>query len=324
MAQSHTIPEMIDPALHLQGGGDYHDMIYFPVKINAMISMFLSGFATAIIVSISLIFKLYKRPLARMVLVINMAHVLFYFSKISVLLFPPRSELHCRILSIIVVFGIESAVFWGALFAHLFYVIIKSQSMDEVPLMMKYYVLVAVILPFVSGILSSFTKFLIYSESLETCVHRVYADHFDLSYDLHVLIPVWLACILSTVWYKKAISKISDLQWNSDRNELYVLLIYPGVLMFCWGLHLVLQTIIQMGTSPSQTLIDISISLVNLQGFFDALVYGRSVKEALKDRARSHYGRKISQEEEIVEVKSNREMSAGSYSYLMGEEINKS
>lgn len=134
-------------------------MVYFPPTIDALILVLLSGIATGIIVLLSLNFTLYKQPLSLMVLAINLAHIFFYYSKLSVLFYQPRNELHCKVLGILHVFGLEPAAFWGALFAHAFYTILKQPADLEarVASMIKYYFIFAVLYPLIAGTVSFFT-----------------------------------------------------------------------------------------------------------------------------------------------------------------------
>lgn len=308
---------MFSASVNVQAGDPYYELVWFPCQISPLISILISGIATITVVFLSVIFKLYKRPLSLMVLAISIAHVLFYFSKLSVLVFQPQSDLHCRILSILCVFGINSAVIWGALFAHAFYITLKYQNINEVSRMMKYYLIGAVLLPIFSGILSFLTNHLFYSPTEGTCVHRIYPNRFDVSDNICVLFPVWVACIASIIWYKMAINKISELQWTQTGSELYLLMIYPGILVFCWAPTLVTQTAMQFGATPSQTLNNILIFITNMQGLFDALVYGRSVREELRDSFKKLFGKQTPQEEQlfiephILEEKSDR--SSGAY-----------
>lgn len=314
---------MFDTSVNPQDDVPYREMVYFPLKIDALIiSVLLSATTTAAVVLLSLIFKLYKRPLALMVLAISIAHVIFHFSKLSVLVFRPHSDLHCRFLSIFIIFGIESAAIWGALFAHAFYIITKYQSTHEIQRMMKYYLLFAVLLPIVNGVLSFFTGHIVYSEAQQTCVHRLYLNHFDFSSNIYVAIPIWISCLSSIIWYRMAIKNISGLQNSQTGSELYILMIYPGILLFCWCPNVVIQTLTQFGLPPSNTVAIISVFIVNMQGFFDALGYGRSVREALSASFNNGCKRNFPNEEQTyiepqtLEEKRVSSMSAGNYSLL--------
>lgn len=279
---------------------NYHEMVYFPLTFSALISPLLSALATTTVVLISLICKFYKRPLSFMVLAINTAHVLFCFSKLSVLVFQPRSSFHCSIIGIINVFGLESAALWGALFAHAFYITLKYQCIDKIPSIMKYYLIIAVLFPLINGIISALTNYFVYSPTAETCVHRIFYGKFDIFVNLYAIFPIWLACIGSIVWYKMAINKISDLHSAEAGGEMWVLMIYPGVMLVCWSPNLVAQTAIQFGATPSSTLTNSFLFLVNLQGFFDAVVYGKSVKEVVRDSISGYFGKKRSNTDETV------------------------
>lgn len=291
---------MCDASIIRQDGGFCREVVYYPVKIDHMISVLLSGIATGIVVVLLLIFKLYKRPLSRMVLAINIAHMLFYYSKFVLILFPPRSDKYCQILSIINVFGFESAAIWGCLFAHAFYLILKHQSFNEqyLPPMMNYYLIFAVLVPLANGFVSYLIHFLVYSEDKGTCVHLIYSNKIDISYLLSTVIPIGIACLLSIIWYKMLISKISGLRGAPTSSELYVFMIYPGILLFCWCPTLIVQISLQFGANLSDDVVKTVIFIVNSQGLLDALVYGRFLKDVLKESFSGCYRKYVLKSEE--------------------------
>lgn len=115
----------------------------------------------------------------------------------------------------------------------------------------------------------------------------------------YTFLPVWITCLLSIIWYKLAINKISSLQCVPAGTELYVLMIYPGINVICQGPALITQTVIQFGAAPpSNTVITIFTSLVNLQRLFDAVVYRKSIKRALKDSFNKCFRNKLSDDTE--------------------------
>lgn len=298
-----SIPKMVDISLRIPEEDTYHDMIYFPLEVQDQIPIIISAIPTTLVVSLSLIFRLYRRPLSLMVLAINIAHVFFYYTKMSVLVFPPQSGIHCKILSIFNVFSFESAAIWGALFAHAFYTILKDHSFNEfhLPRMIKFYLIFGVLIPLVNGVLSFFTDRLIYSESKGACVHRVYADRIDTWVLVFTLIPIGLSCFMSMVWYKMAMNKISALQGKETGGELYVLMIYPGILLLCWGPSLLTQIVMQFGVNPSTTLINIGLALVNSEGLLDSVVYGRFLRDVLRDTWNNYFKKSIIDEDTFIE-----------------------
>ena len=288
---------------NIQAEEPYREMVYFPLQLSSLIPVLISAIAITIVILLSLIFKLYRRPFSLMVLAINIAHFLFHYTKLDVLVFPPYSDLHCRVFSIPIIFGLQSAAAWSALFAHAFLIIITNPSSCDtlLPLMIKkYYMPLAVLLPSVSGIMSFFTRHFVYSETKGTCIHLIYADHMDIPFFVYICIPIGLACIGSIVWYKMLISKIYGLQGGRAGHELYVLMIYPGILLVCWGPTLIVQTLMQFGIESNDMLVDIVLLLVNMQGFFNALVYGKSIKNVVSDSIRSCLKNEVSTEEESL------------------------
>ena len=304
-----------DVYLNSQDQGVPAEMVFFPLEITSLIPVFLSAISTGTIVALSLIFKLYKRPLSLMILAINIAHVCFHFSKLSVLIFQPSNDFHCSILGIINIFGIESSAYWIALFAHAFYIVAKYKNVDAVPQLMKYYVIFAVILPLISAFSSYFEEHFSYSDTKGTCVHRFYPGEFDVWANIYVFIPVWIACISTIVWYKMAINKIAELRRGKAGVDLYVLMIYPCILILCWGPNLIVRAIMQFGGSVNETLNSIALFLVNMQGFFDALVYGKSVREELRGAmSNSCLKKKVSKESQVVDEQQNTEERSHTYS----------
>lgn len=68
----------------------------------------------------------------------------------------------------------------------------------------------------------------------------------------------------------------------AQRNtwELWTLMIFPLIVLACWGPYVTAQIIykIEFGSGADRSLVcRILRSFAHLQGFFDALVYGRSV-----------------------------------------------
>lgn len=329
--QAHATLEMLDTAFNIQDGDPYREIVYFPTKFQDLIAVLLSAITTSLVVLLSLIFKLYKRPLSRMVLAMSIPHVIFYGVKFVALVFPPRSDQYCRILSIINISGFESAVIWGALFAHAFYIILKHQSFNEqyLPRMMNYYLIGAVLVPLMNGGFAYLAQFLVYSETQKTCVHVIYYEHIDIPYIMTVIIPIAVAILLSIIWYKMAINKIAALRGMQAGPEAYVLLIYPGILLICWTPSLVLHISLQFGANPSDTLITIFVSLVNIQGLLDALVYGRFLKDVVRDSISSCYRKYILKEEETRSEprsleSSEQELFASSISLLSEHNENSS
>ena len=321
MTQSTQL--MLDTSLNTFNEDPHQDMVYFPHRIRFLIPVLISAIATGIVVLLSLAFKLYKRPLSGMILAMNISHVLFYCSKLSVLFLPPHSNFHCGILSVINVFGLQSGEFWGAVFAHAFYIALKHQTTSEIPRMMKYYVIIAVIVPLINGLASLPTSFLIYSDTEKTCVHRIYFGRIDIESDLFTMIPMWIACIASAIWYKKAINKIAGLQETEAGPELYVLMIYPGILLVCWGPALIFEALLQFGlVGPNPTAFQIFNYLVNIQGFFNALVYGKSVAGAVRESCDRCLGKNVSKQTQtfivpsIISERNERELTPGNYSLL--------
>ena len=320
---------MLETSLNLKDGLPFHDMVYFPLKLDSLISVLISAIATTIIVSLSLIFKLYKQPTSLMVLTINIGHVLFYYSKLSVLIYQPLSDTHCKILGIFSVFGSQSSAIWGALFAHAFNNILKYQEISEIRLLrsLKYYLLIAVMIPAIMGGLSCWTDLIVYSNNYGTCVHRVYPDSVDTIGYIFIRVPVLIACVASIIWYKIAINKLSGLQGKRKSGDFYLFMIYPGIMVFCWGPHLTVQALVEFGAAPSQNLINVLIFVKYLQGFFDALVYGKSVVKVLRESVKSCLGKNVKDEEETLieseDEEYRRDPSLTNYSQVVaGQESN--
>lgn len=314
---------MLDFLLSLEGNNpDYQDLVFFPRNVEYQISVLLSAIAATIIVLLSLILKLYKEPLGFMVLFMNFAHISFCYSKFSVVIYPPRTELHCRIITVMNIFGIESAAIWGALFAHAFSIVVKYQELCEAQLrvMISKYLLIAVNLPLISGIVASLTGHLIYSQKEGTCVHRVYTDRIDFSSNVYVFIPIWISCIASIILYKKSMTELNGLRGRPPNSKFYVLMIYPSILVLCWGPHSVAQTVLQMGASLNRTLLAVFIFMTNMQGFFDAVAYGRSIRRMLYESARNCIRRNNAREEQLgTSLPSKLQDGSSTYSLIPEE-----
>lgn len=258
----------------------YTHLYFFSDGWDFFILILLSVISTTVVVIASLTLKLYQRPLSAMVLGVCLADLLFYCTKLSYFIWKPSSSLHCKILGVFGVLGLNASVIWGGFFAYAFYIILKTQDSNIVSSRMKYFILIVTIWSAINVTYSAISDFMDYDENQKTCIHRVANVDTDFDYLICITLPIFLSIIASLIWYKLALNRLNALNVVENKTESYVLLVYPGILVFCWTPFLVMHLItLAKDSAPSDLFNGIAIRLAHLQGILDAVVYGQSVRE---------------------------------------------
>lgn len=252
---------------------EWTSISFIPSDIERSITAIPSFLATSLVVIVGLIYKIHARPLGRMVLVMNVTHTMYYFVRLSSLITQPTNNFSCRLVVAIVLFLLVSSLLWGTFFGHAIYIITKRQSMQILATAFKWYLVIAAAFSGGIALVSILLDLVIYSES-EGCVHRIYPDKVDVPFLIAPTLPITLCVILSVVWSLLTGFAAKSHYMNVKAKDLFVLRVYPAIVIFCWLPILLYGTAANLGLQTSDTVHVILINLFLLQGFFDALVYG--------------------------------------------------
>ena len=264
---------------------NYFDVEYFSNWLPSLISPALSVIATFLAVLTCVISKFYREPLGFMVFAINLSDFLFCFCKLSVLAIQPTSDTYCHILQAVSYTSLLSSSIWGALFGHALLISSKYQSTLIIKRVIHVYSFCATMIPLFMGTATAFTDYVIYSDKVQSCVHRIYIGEFDYTFLIFGTIPVGGTCLFSLVWYVLAAFHLKKLIAKEQLGKVLTLFIYPGIFLVCWMPIVVKNVLVPWGIKPSPTVTIILREVAQLHGLLDALVYGgglRNLGKSLK------------------------------------------
>lgn len=279
---------------------EYTDVKFFPPGIYFALSCGLSAVASVIVSIACLLTGLHKELLGLMIFAINFADAIFFTVKLFASALQPQGAFACDLALSIGYFGLISSVFWSALFGHALYIVSRSQNYQALPKYSKIYQVFAFGLPLLLALFQLPTNFVIFSSESNACVHRFYQNAVDYVYLAFIYIPIGGSMVLSIIWYLLAALKFKRMVNTDNSTEIFTLLIYPAILLICWGPIFIKNLLVIFNIQMSAEL-TFCIQIVSLlQGFFDALVYGVSKRRfkqfckhvrclAKKQRKISHY-----------------------------------
>lgn len=255
---------------------EYEDRVLFPVPITNVIAPALSSVANIIVVIACILTKSYRTPLEKMVFAVNFTDILYDISRVSGLIHTPSSDPYCKIFESVAKFGVLSSITWSALFGHALLLVAKFHDERILSKVMNYYTFLAVVPPLGLAIASIFSNYAQYSPTLQACVHRVHLGETNWSFFIFLGIPLFITCTASVVFFLMAAVKMRKLLGNQDKCQLWTLAVYPCILLVCWTPILVSQIFAALGRAPAKPVTMALHALDQLQGFFDALVFGGS------------------------------------------------
>ena len=239
-----------------------------------MISPILSSLASAFVITASIAFKMHKSPMGIMILGINLANFVFSLTRsVGPLM---KSNTSCKISAFVAGFSLNVSFVWGAMFGHALMMTVKHRGTHILQKLIKWYVPISLLLPLILLITSIIQSRVRYDETKGACM----SESDSHTYALRRVLPLSLGVILSYYWYLSAICKLRRIMAQRNTWELWTLMIFPLIVLACWGPYVTAQIIykIEFGSGADRSLVcRILRSFAHLQGFFDALVYGRSV-----------------------------------------------
>lgn len=249
---------------------------FFPSDTLLLICPFLSFIAclAALIASLSL--RLYKDSMGVMSLYIIIADLCFEFPKLIACFGYEKSFHFCNIMLAFSHFGMVSSFFWAAFFAHLLFRVAKTHNVHVSKKYMTLYVVCAVVLPILHTIASMFTDYVEYNPTTRSCIHTMTVGQVDYGYVFYTQLPLVMAILMSLYWYVGTILQLRHVFEKGHDFDLLTLILYPAILIICWTPATIASTMAFFGIRPNPSLVAVFQGLVQLQGFFDALVYGRS------------------------------------------------
>ena len=251
------------------------DVLFFPPQWEYAIAPTLTTLATALVMCQCIISKIYKSPMGAMIFWINLAEFTFCITKPLGVAYPYKNSAYCALLGGISSFGALSSVIWGALFGHALMTITTYNLTEIGRRNLRAYILFAVILPLVLGIVSVPMRYLQYSETKKTCVHRLEVTEIDWSYAILRTIPIMSSVALSLIWYILAGKRLLNTKIANKAKYLLTILIYPAITFCCWVPSITVNVLLMHSVSVSETITMIGREISQFQGFLNALIYMR-------------------------------------------------
>lgn len=253
-------------------------IVFFPVKDFCLIAPILSTGSTFLVILYCIIKKKYKQPLGSMILLISIADCHFCLTKLIFSMNPHwYSEINCKIFDAINHFGLISSVVWGAAFGHALCHVVRTQMIEILEKKIKIYITLAVVVPLFFSSTIFVVDYISFKPETGECVHLI-QTWYNIGYLFLALIPIAGSCFLSIYWYCTVYKELKGLQ--VEGNTL-TLIAYPGIIILCWAPVLCTCVAVMWYSNKVPTemnlLLNIFDSLGQLQGFFDAVIYGGGV-----------------------------------------------
>ena len=261
---------------------DPNHIRFFERRPEYLITPALSAFATLIAILNCLFTKLYNDPLQKMVLFINLADFLYCATYLSSIFITTYTDTYCRITFPVYVFGNQSAMIWAAMFGHGLYTYIKTRKIEKLSSNLKYYMFFAVLLPLLfAASISAFTDYQKSDPQRHACVHKIEGEP-DYSSLFILFLPLYLYFLLNLIFYAVAIKKLRGLLKEENQGGVLILAMYPAVLILCYVPCGVGYLYSFFGGKVSTPVRNWLYSVAQLQGFFDAIVYGGGITNVCK------------------------------------------
>lgn len=260
---------------------EYFDSIIFCTDLQYIIPSLLSAISTGTVLIASIIGKFWKRPLSSMIFGIILADFIYSMATISVLVQFPESNKGCLVRHSINIFGITFSASWAVLFGHGFYNVLKHKSTGVLSKYLRYYTPISLVLPVISSSCVFLAKNILLREP-GVCVYRLYLGELDWFVLIHLQLPFATTITLCIAFYILSLAQLRKIVIEGKVTEGLTLMMYPAILIVCWGPLLSMQAMAELGMKTSDGLAKTLRVLSHLMGFFDALVYGEGAKGPLR------------------------------------------
>ena len=252
---------------------------YFPVSVPDTIASTLSLAATTTMLIVLYLTKAYQAQLHKMVLFLLFADFLHTLAFVSTLIHYPSNTTECKVAFAVVFFGKNSSLFWSATFAYILMKIVASKDFSPAKLQMRYFCIFTMYLPIIIALAMVLSSLVVYCPEAKKCGRYETVGHFDYGYFLLSGVPLLFSVTASIFCYVRAGSRLKLIFYGDHTNsrDALVLVLYPAIMIFCWGPQLVwglLSTTMRLNPS----LVIIPKVCLALHGFLNSLVYGFSPK----------------------------------------------
>lgn len=254
-------------------------IFYFPVTPIDTVASILSFTASATFLIVLYLTKSYKHKLHKMVFFLLFADFLHKLSYIITFIHPPTSEVECKIVFAIAFFGRDSSFFWSVLFAYVLLKIVEAQDFSPSTMKMRYFYLIAVYLPLFLSLAMVLSPLVSYNTDNGKCGRYETVGQFDYAYFLISGMPLMFSWLLSIFFYLLTGCRLKILFVGTilKTREALFLVLYPIILIVCWGPNLA-WSLISMITKPNSAYLVIPKTCLALHGLLNSLVYGLSPK----------------------------------------------
>lgn len=260
----------------------------------------ISSIATAFVIIVALSFKLHKSPVGIMILGINLSDFIYALIKSTGAFLPVNSDDSCKILVFLGNISFRASLLWGVFFGHAFFMTIRNKGTHILQGLVKWYVILSVSIPFVLSLINWFAAYVTYDKESASCVTR--PEH-PLNYGLLKVGPVFLGFILSLYWYIQGARHITMPMIQKNVRELLILLMFPMIVLVCWlptNTVQMIQHVEGFARSEQASFGKFLQAFAYLHGFFDALVYGRSVNMIAMLYEKCKTGNSVDNQQSIV------------------------
>lgn len=255
---------------------DYTEFVFFPLTFSGLSCAIISCLASFIVSVLCIYSKFYKKQVGLVVLWINFTDFIFCGFKILNVFIPHRSNATCAFVQAVSGYGLVSSVISSVLFGYVLYIMLKIRSSEIPARIFNIYIGIALLVPAVEVIGVLLADFVVYSEQLDTCVHRVHKRSVDYSFIFLRDIPFGLFCFLSIVCYVRIVWTIKSVVRHARNSDLLAFMAYPGIVICCWLPNLVNNALTEFGVEINHTVITFFLMFGQLQGLWDAIAYGTS------------------------------------------------
>lgn len=267
----------------------YSDLIFISLDVHSSISGFISLVATSLLIVLGFYFRIYERRLGKMVLVVNTADFIYILLKLLGFIYKPTDDVYCRVTGAIAHAALMMSFTWVVFFAHTLYESVKQHNLQDFQTTQtdfKYYWIISTTICSILGFGVLLTDYVSYSDSLQTCVHRVYFREFDFTMGCLAIIPTFILCFLCITLCFLSAKNMKKLIPDIRKRDLLPLLLYPAIMIICFFPAMIANTMIIYQILPSTGLGIVLKNLIQLHGFFDVLAYGvPTLRTALNPRA---------------------------------------
>ena len=249
-------------------------IIFLPTDWNSSISIIISGLATFTVVVYGFYAKISRDVLGKMVLAVNIADLAFCLIMLSVHVYSGSTGFYCKAIQAMAHCSLLYSLFWGTFFGHAFYTLVKHQTTLVIEKSYRYYMAISSVCSIGLSMATFFTNYSEYDSHLDACVHLVQSGELDVTLILFSQVPITCVTVMGTYWYIRAAYLLNGDGGNLKVKNPLTLLVYPGIVIVCWLPVNLVSTLIGFGITPSRFVDLFTKNLYELQGFFDAVVYG--------------------------------------------------